>query len=331
MLSAVSVDAQDEVGNRSDWSEAKTVTVDETDPVVTLDADTYDIGGNQPAATFTGSATDDNLTGYQLLIINQNGEVIATINYPDSLSFVWNVVDPVVLPSGQYIVQLSAHDQSGRVGIISRTVSVDNSGPDVVIVDGGLITSGSITPKVTASDVHQTNLTYQWVADEDNPGVLEFDSTILAPKFTPTVEGSYTFYLTVTDDFGNTSTTEFNFDYKRVLEPLPNVDPTNPAIVQTKDPTAPTFTPPAPRPVVVISRAGDSEASEEDVLGSTVATILAGNDPVSDRAVVAATTGGWRIVGILWYWWVVLGLILAILALVIRRAIIIRRNITPVI
>jgi hypothetical protein len=203
---------------------------------------------------------------------------------------------------------------------VSKQVGVDNTGPEIVVNDGLLITEGYIVPNVTATDAHQTSMRYEWVADDDNPGFFDFDATTLNPELRPTVEGSYIFYLTATDDFGNRSTATFTFDYKEELEQLPTPDTTNPIATQTNNQDAPSFTPPTPQSVVV-SRSADSEAGRdgENVLGDAVQRLLSGNDTADKSAVLAATPDGWRIFGVLWYWWALVGIGLVGLVFALRR------------
>lgn len=316
--------AEDEVGNRSDWSQARLVGVDTIDPTVTLESDRYEIGGTAATAHLKGSVTDENLVAYELLVIDPEGTVVLTTESPASLKLDWDATN---LPSGMYVVQLSAHDKSGRVTAISKQIAVDNNGPSITMPDGFLITEPYIKPAATVSDAHQNNLLYEWVADEDNPGFFDFNAGVLNPDFQPVLEGSYTFYLTVTDDFGNRSAASFSFDYKKELEQLPPPDTTNPVATQSNDQDAPSLTPPAPQPIVV-SRSADSETGSngENVLGDTVQRLLSGNDTIDSPAVIAATPGGWRILGILWYWWLLVGMALIVAALAIRRRLMRRQS-----
>jgi len=287
--------------SNDDPDESPTSEEDVDSPTATLGVDPVLAGGNTQTVTITGMAKDENLTSYVLML---NGNVVqeqsdlteteVTINVP------WNVAVPNKVPSGMYKFTLDATDKAGNTVNVEASVEVDNDGP-IASLEGGdvIIKSGSITPSMTAKDPHDVSA-YYWTADEDNPGILEYDADAPEPTFTPYVEGSYVFYASVTDGLGNVSTTPFNFGYARQLEPLPllTTEDLSGKLI-TQGTLTPAVTPASTNP----GSSGDSDNDNESaVLGNTI-VVPTEKTPATVVAAISPTRSGWSILGILWYWW----------------------------
>lgn len=320
------VQAKDANGNTSEWSDTRVVTLDTIDPETSLTADPLLIGGNVPTSTFTGTVSDVHLAGYTLSITDGEGAVAASYSEEvtknsESVSYVWNVVDPTKLPSGIYTAILTATDESGRFGQTTLTIEVDNDGPGITIDNGDtIIKTGSISPVVTAEDPHSTDtITYEWTEDASNPASLDFDANAKEPTFTPLIEGSYRFQLVATDGFGNQTVGNYRFDYIQDLPPLPLPTEKDPSANTTNNPALPAVVSPSTNP----SRDARSEVLDDDdstaqVLGSTA---LGAGEPIiaATNAALTPTNSGWRILGILWYWWLVIIAFIAVLITILRR------------
>lgn len=299
---------------------------DGADPVLTIKADTgYPqnallAGGNYSSVFISATVDDEHLASYSLRL---NDSVIEETNMATNnaatISTVWSVSSPNVLPSGIYVLTLDAVDTSGRTSHTEQSIEVDNDAPDLTVEGGGFIVrSGSISPETTAVDAHAITA-YIWTANANNPDELLFDRYAAQPVFTPTVEGSYVFSLAVTDELGNIAGEAFDFDYARELEvvPLPTTtDPTD-TLVDKSPSTI------ATKPLVSSGsvRSGrDSVSSDNDsgVLGTTRS--MAGlTVPTEIVGTIAPTSGGWSVFGVLWYWWVIaVGMVVAGMTIVKR-------------
>jgi hypothetical protein len=303
---------------------------DITKPAVALnDPSPALAGGNTQTVTLTGMVSDDNLTSYSLAL---NGNVIqrgsdltdtmVAINVP------WNVSSPFIVPSGNYLVTLDATDKAGNTAHDEKTVVVDNDGPTVTLTGGDtIIQSGSISPTTTADDPHGI-ASYSWTADDKNPATLTFDATAAEPTFTPSVEGSYKFYVTVTDGLGNTTTQSFSFGYAQELAtiPLPTTqDPTDALIDQS--PSTPLVTPTRTNPILQSGQDAATSTDNSGVLGNTT-TGPGQLSPAKTISTIAPTGNGWSIFGVLWYWWLVVAGIIFVATLLIRRQILAGRGVT---
>ena len=240
------------------------------------------------------------------------------------LSYTW-VVDSQA-QSGNYVVSLTATDKAGgQSQPSSANVTVDNTAPTVTIENGGIIKSGSASPNVTATDDSGIG-SYFWTASSSNPEKLDFDPTVKEPTFTPDIEGTYVFYVDVTDSLGNVSSqNEYDFGFKRDLEtvPLPTTtDPTTALADQT--PSTPAIVAASANPAIKSGRDEISTSDNSAVLGNTV-TAPGQAPPTKTVATITPTDKGWSIFGVLWYWWaVVIGIFFAgwvLLKRVVRRRI----------
>ncbi|MDB5159895.1 MAG: hypothetical protein JWO99_158 [Candidatus Saccharibacteria bacterium] len=290
-----------------------TPSTDTTKPTASVTATPNPAGGSSQVVTINGVLNDDtNLASYTISVngnVAQQGSVSGT---SANVSYEWNVSTPNVVPSGTYTITVDVTDVAGNHGDQAvTTVGIDNDPPAVTIGEGGIIKSGSITPDVTVTDAHDI-ASYQWTASESNPEILTYDASAMEPTFSPKVEGTYVFYLQVTDSLGNVSSgNEFTFGYKRDLEtvPLPTTtDPTDELVDQSPSTVVPANT----SPVVKVGRDEITTTDQPSVLGSTV-TAAGQTPPTKTVATIAPTSGGWSIFGILWYWWlVIIGAVLAV-------------------
>jgi len=327
-----SVAAKDAAGNQSDWTNGSSVVIDTIDPVVTgeLGVSSTDLGGSSSTTHIYASVSDDNLQACSITINGPAGVVAGTPGcVVDGATGVvdgdWSVAG---LESGEYSVNFVASDRSGRaVGRTVAPVRVDNSGPAVTITGGNrLISAGSVSPTVVVADAHGEGITYQWEAGSGNTSVLAYEQQAAEPIFTPKVDGTYNYFLTVRDVFGNTSGPfRFTFDYWQVLEPIAPVSPDGGGLATiVTDPASITSTVAAAikQQNAMISRPADTEVGMNGdataAIAPAVLGVLSGNAP-ADAAPIAATGQGWRILGILWYWWIVLGVVIIILIALIRR------------
>lgn len=319
--------ATDEFGHVSQPSEMRSFTLDTVDPEVNLSASAVLVGGNTASSTITGKVSDAHLATYKLSVVDPASGV--TILHEESnvsvtsteLSHIFEVMTKP-LASGTYVFKLSAFDKSGRVVEQTVAVEVDTDGPALSVTGGDtIIKSGSIRPTVSAEDVHG-EVTYIWSADAKNADALSFNATEKDPLFTPTKEGSYTFRVETSDSLGNVTSGVFHFDYRRDLPllPLPTDPNTSGTDPNTVNPSLPAVVSPGAN---ATNRATSEEtfaagASPAEVLGSVVS---GGGDPLASAKIAALTPtqNGWSILGVLWYWWLVVIVGVFAAALFVRR------------
>lgn len=298
------------------FSAVQKMVIDETDPTASLAPQTgLLVGGTQPIFAATIKVADDNLRFYEVSITDINGASVFFQRYDvtdvaHEAVFEWDASEQ---KSGTYNINVMAHDASGRIGQIGVKVTVDNDGP-LASVRGGniIINSGSLAPRVVLENKDDV-ASFSWAADALNATSV-FNPELLQPFFTPSTEGTYTYYLTLLDALGNITTFTFTFDYDEVLEPI--VAPIAPI---DKTPNPGTVTPVTRIATVapdLQKRSSGEEANANSVLGTTAAAATA---PPVDVAPVASTQSGWSILGILWYWWLVVIALLGIIALFVRR------------
>jgi hypothetical protein len=280
---------------------------DTTPPSVAVSADPALAGGTTHTINITGTVIDDNLASYSLAI---NGNVAQaetnTTQTNVSINIPWSVSTPNVVPSGLYLITLDATDKAGNPMHKEISVEVDNTPPDVK-VDGGdvILKSGSISPTMTANDTHGI-ASYTWTADAKNPAEINFDHTIAEPTFTPTVEGSYKYYVDVTDGLGNVTHSQFNFSYAQELAtvPLPTMQNPTDALVD-QSPSTLAVTPVSLNPTTQSGPDAMTASADSGVLGNTI-TAPEQTPPAAAVASIASTSGGWSIFGLLWYWWLII-------------------------
>jgi hypothetical protein len=291
-------------------------------PTATVTASPNLAGGTASVVTITGKVTGDSLTSYVLMV---NDSVVQQANNlttkSAAISTTWNVSSPNKVPSGIYTITLDATDKDGVVSRASTKVAVDNDGPDVSVTGGDtIVKSGSISPTMTATDPNGI-ASYQWTADLANPAVLIFVAASPQPSLTPTIEGTYSYNVVVTDSLGNPTTKTFSFSHVRDLAtiPLPTTqNPTDALVDQT--PATPTTQAATTHPIYQTGPDQKTIPTDAGVLGTTVTHPLP-TEPTKTIASIAPTTSGWSIFGILWYWWLVVAGIIYTAWLVMRKII----------
>lgn len=290
-------------------------STDTTKPTASMTVTPNPAGGTSNIVTINGILTDGTNLGSYTISVNGNvAQQAAVSGTTANVSFAWNISSPNVVPGGTYTITLDVKDAANNSGDQAvTTVDIDNDAPVVTIDNGGIIKSGSITPSVTVTDAHAI-ASYQWTAGSNNPDTLTYDATAKEPTFTPKIEGTYVYFLQVTDSLGNVSSqSEFDFGYKQdlTLVPLPTMtDPTDTLVDTT--PSTPTVIQTSPSPVVQSSQDEMTTTDQPSVLGSTV-TAPEQTLPIKTIATIAPTSGGWSIFGMLWYWWlVVIGIVLTV-------------------
>jgi len=308
------VTAVDGAGNTSTPSATGAFTVDAAGPAVSgFGLSRATAGGTAYSVVVTANADDPNISQYKVVVTNSGGSIVAqspltqVSGNPASILYAFDVTPAADFPSGAYTATLTVSDSLGNNTLTSGGFVVDNDGPVVVMTGGNtIIKSGSISPTVTATDPSGI-ASYSWTSDARNPDGHDLSYTIAEPTFWPKVEGTYRYYLTVTDGLGNvTANILFTFGYSPELAvvPLP-VIPTD--SLSDKLASGETLFPASVSPSASPSRDAQNETGANgiaNVLGGTIGNAPGQLSPNDGASVIAPTSGGWSIFGVLWYWWI---------------------------
>lgn len=297
----IKVRAVDAAGNVSDWSNTCSITYDNTAPVVAITSqkDGDVVNGS---VVIKGTVTDNNPDHYYLVVEDSTGKVVTgpyTVNKADVQDWTW---DTTKFADGNYIIDLEARDKAGNKDAKSSTtvtVTVDNVKP-VITYTSYTQADNLITPEITISG----SSSFSWTADQSNPIGAVFDDTKVAPTFTVTNSGTYSFTLKAVDKQGNVASYVFKFTYTKPVV-LAAATATTPATTTTTTKTAFTNVTATPTPKAAADTTGT-------VLG---AQTKADNGTSSQLSKVASVKNSdvWNILGLAWYWWLLI--IAAILAL----------------
>jgi hypothetical protein len=196
-----------------------TVTADYP-PVVNAGADRA-ISSPTTSITLTGGATDADglVASYKWTQVSGNTATLTNTTSP--------TLSVSGLTSGIYIFRLTAKDNLGAVQTDDVTVTVDGSSQsntsELVISAGPNrlvpLPTDPITLFGTATDSSATIVKYEWT--KVSGGACSFSSTsVLRPKVSGLVSGTYVFRLTVTDDLGATASDDITItaDYTPVVD-----------------------------------------------------------------------------------------------------------------
>jgi hypothetical protein len=218
----------------------------------------------------------------------------------------------VTLPvseDGQYLFRVWAHDRVGLTSeiVTSTPTNIDATGPTVVITQSAY-EGNTATPTVSVTD---EPLTFVWTTTASSRSVKISDPTLLRPLITFLQDGAYQFTLTATDAFGNSTQSTITMTYAAPFipgsgEPLAPIE-AKPIEFVDKVASA------APRVTQQATNLGDASTSyiptEPTVRAAAtpaVPSTAGADDILTTTAAVAPTAQGWKILGMLWYWWILI-------------------------
>lgn len=232
--------------------------------------------------------------------LTRGSDIIVGETDTTSLSVTTNVSG-----DGEYVLHVRAIDVAGNIGTESTgSVVVDTTPPEVTVGSIYNANDNEIRPNVTASD---DAVSFAWVTSVSSSDVTISDPSALKPTFTVHTDGTYEFVLAVKDAIGNTRTATFTFTYETPVPETINTEtiPVVAEVASFADVTATTDTTTAAGTTAASTNILRNEAAgttADDVLGAQ--TKKSGDVLGAETAaVITPTTQGWRIFGILWYWW----------------------------
>jgi len=239
---------------------------------------------------------------YRYELLKDGGVIAAGRTDGADLSLTTEVID-----DGTYSLRLWAVDNAGLESepVTSNTVTFDTIGPDVTILDP--VYDGN-TAQLDVQD-NGDIIIYSWTTTESSSTIAISDPGIRNPFVTIYMDGAYTITLTVTDAYGNQTTKTVTITYFA------------PYVPGSGEPIGPIWTDPVQfdnkvmeSETATTTRSSDILAqaafTESPAITSQVTAPLTSNTVVEPAAImdttpsfIAPTSQGWRILGILWYWW----------------------------
>lgn len=216
----------------TDKADSETTTqrqffIDRNNPTahITNPVDGAAFGGTTTTIALEGIVDDANIATYQFVVRNADNDIVfdstakSTLSGP--VSEHWDITS---ITSGTYTIILTATDKLSQSTQDSISIVIDKDAPIVIILPQNMKFIGtSVKPTVLVNDANGP-FTYLWEANDKSYETIISNPTIQEPVFTPTVAGTYTFYLTVTDSLGNATTPPiaFTFDWEPFIATNPD-------------------------------------------------------------------------------------------------------------
>ncbi len=324
-----SVDAS---GNQGAWSNLWKVTIDNVAPVISTSiTEGQALSG---AVDVDLNTVEAHPKVYNIRVLNADNSVVVIDGVAQGKydannttnSFVYNW-DTTKVPNGTYKIQYSARDAAGNSGTtIFRTISINNTpvveppvpvAPTVSIdpdLNGRTVTglvsvdSADFTVKidgvtrnvvVTIGDAVGDKFAWSFELPEDITSGMTHNVKVTVTKDGQSSDDDASFFIPEVPGGGTISTDTSGVD---------------PLLEQLRTALAQPFVIPNTFAIVTPSVAdGQTSSSDAAVLGTQTA-----KDPTTDQnaktVAVAATENGWKLFGILWYWWLLLLVVLGYLS-----------------
>jgi hypothetical protein len=310
------------------------ITIDRTAPTVTVSSPITGqvVGGT--TLDITGTVTDSSGLSeyrYQLLDSNKDNTLGNSVigGHDEVVDGALGSLDISGLPSGDYYVRVWAKDDLGNTSAPSYVkFTVDHTAPVVTLQSDKTnpMASSQVTfsGKVTnGADLDTLALYNGTVQVADLTGSVDSNGN-WSYAFPPEdlVAGNYTFSVVATDTSGNMSDTITSPQSVFSMSVTPFV-PGRGAII------SPAITQQLTRtiaiPAIVPTAIPAAQSNDQAVLGTQTEKNSDVKGASDDKlAAIAPTENGWKLFGIVWYWWL---LILAVVALLVwRTAVWVRRE-----
>lgn len=311
---------RDNAGNT--FTSTVSFTVDNTAPVLSVDALPAGFTTNTNALVITGSVSDANLSGYYYQILDANktpiGEPIFGGSQAVSAGTLFSA-DISGLEDGTYYVSVWAYDQAGNTTSPGEerfevpyiaSFTVDRTAPAVTVGSVFTYTTGTTQVVSGTADVDATISLYvgaTLVADDITPNASGVWSYTLSPARSI---GTYQLSVVARDALGNESASSSVTRGTLTVATIPVVI-TTPAAGDGDTQGAATrnvFTGPAAiNPSAQQAVLGESSQSNTSTSGQS-------NAPAETlaAAIDANNTDG-KALGLAWYWWVVVAAAIALL------------------
>lgn len=216
----------EETGQLGDFSNKFKVTIDVTAPEIEIDAITVDGVISQiekkDGYTITGS-TKDAVVGDSIEVTLNNKTYETKVGQDGKWEVKVPADDASKLEDGQkYPVTATVTDTAGNKAETNKETVVNASPKAESVTISGNEEDVNLVAKVIATDAEKDSLTYELVNGSipEHIGSLTIDPITGDVKFTPAKDwsGEESFKVEVTDQYGNSTTTEIIVDIKPVID-----------------------------------------------------------------------------------------------------------------
>ncbi len=253
-------------------------------------------GSTAPSRTVSGPASAD----LDISTLSFSGNPIDVFNYQsttvEAIGSLFNGKTGTALTDSERTVQdAKLYDllDNAALGLV-HYYDPDTTAP--VISFGPVsnpVVDNPVVPDVTVVEANAP-VTYSWMAANAAYASIISNTSIEEPTFTPSADGTYEFYLTVTDPSGNASTETFSFTWKKSV----------PVTTTTTTTTSSTTLASTAQNLLQGSSDNTGSGADEDtqVLGAEHdgATTSLGS---SAKDIKKSES---NILGLAWYWWLII-------------------------
>jgi hypothetical protein len=310
------VRSQDATGNRSAWSSVWCVSVDTIGPVVniTKPAPASVIGGSSVShVELAATIQEQLLVDFTVTLDGENITSDVTRTQTEAgaqLAATWAVQS---LRDGTHTVHVYAKDVAGRSHELSRIFNTDTVGPDLTTpLRQNSVLKGTVPLEIRSEALDLEKLDSELISNmgetvplftaENSVEVETASGRIWQWDTTSVQDGTYTVRFTGIDILGNKSVMERTVVVANMIGGgMGGV---------AKDPLLEQLSTTLSRPFVLPASIPPRTASSFDMpLGGIHLTSAESTPPIIDLQAplaVAATENGWQVLGVLWYWWVII-------------------------
>ncbi len=248
-----------------------------------------------------------NTYNVEVVVTEDNIDKIFVDGIPVSYTGVGPSYTTIVRGEGTHTA--SAVDRAGNV--VSVTFTIDTIAPSFTLGD---ITVTTVGNSVRVSGTTEPGLSVQAYADGVAVGspALADDGGLFSLALYDFSAGRYTISVRASDTAGNEGVSDAKLavvNPAEVQAPLP----TGVAIPELPEQTGPTGAPARTSPAAAIQPAIVNERVQPDgeVLGMQTSREQVADEAVAQTVAALPTAEGWKLFGILWYWWLLAAATLA--------------------
>jgi hypothetical protein len=323
------VRAVDQSQNYSAWSDVWHVRVDTNGPGMTIEQPQLSQLFGGPAskdvsfvASIIGCREEAPFT-LELDGTDVTGQVSSSRDGPDGVRITGSF-NANALSDGEHVFRLRAVDDVGNLGEQLRTFVIDKTAPELSAnISEGAIIGGNTRLSLLAQEAHpgEYGLTIEHagetvhlnVANENDMAATTVSGSPVVSYLwdTTTVEnGAYELHFRGVDAVGNEAfltrtVTVNNTPGSGALVPQLS-QPTDPLLDQLSKQLTQAFVMPKSLDLTPIEMTSTSDQLSST--GKTTPLVLPATDQNAKLTAVAPSESGWRIFGVLWYWWLLLAL-----------------------
>ena len=284
--------AKDKAGNKS----TVVFTIDKTAPAVVI----HDIESDKiynKKLDIVATIEDANLSGYELTITRNGVERVIKVSTEQDLK---EKLIETLAEDGNYTLKLEAVDEAGLQSSATVSFSIDTVAPNVQVSSAG-VTTNSITVSGTTDD-SSSNVVVA-LADgttrtaTPKNGVWSVTFTGLTPGET------YNYAVTSTDAAGNEFSTGLMLLSATTEDVVTRITTTQRPVPSVASPEAST----ASAFARVFTLPGETANDDQDDNAAVLGVQTERNNGSSNQfAAAVPTADGWKIFGLMWYWWLLI-------------------------